>query len=65
MAKPIGAPKSLQDFRRDISEVVGKVQYSDDSHQEVTKNGKTAAYLVSPEWFERARAALATEAEAP
>ena len=43
---------SVQDFRRTIADALGQVQYGG-GHIEITKNGKTAAYLVSPELFAR------------
>lgn len=43
---------SVQDFRRAIADAIGQVQYGGGSI-EITKNGKTAAYLVSPELFAR------------
>jgi prevent-host-death family protein len=49
---------SIQDFRTKLADNIAQVQYAD-AHIEVTKHGKPVAHVVSPEWFERAQAALA------
>lgn len=51
---------SVQDARRTFADVLGQVQYGGQP-VEITKHGKTAAYLVGPEWFRRAQEALADE----
>lgn len=43
---------SIAEARATFGPSVGKVQYGD-GYIEITKNGKTAAYLVSPELFTR------------
>jgi prevent-host-death family protein len=53
-----GSPKvitsSVQDTRKNFADLLGQVQHGGKT-VEITKNGKTAAYLVSREAFERAR----------
>ena len=49
---------SVQDARNKFADLLGQVQYGGNA-VEITKHGKTAAYLVSPDWYERATAALA------
>lgn len=41
---------SVAELRKNLGPAIGQVQYGGGSI-EITKNGKTAAYLVSPELF--------------
>lgn len=47
---------SVQDTRSNFADLLGQVQHGGKT-VEITKNGKTAAYLISPALFERAREA--------
>ncbi len=48
---------SVQDARRTFADLVSHAQWGGQPVQ-ITKHGKSAAYLVGPEWFKRARQAL-------
>lgn len=43
---------SVAELRKNLGPAIGQVQYAGGSI-EITKNGRTAAYLVSPELFVR------------
>jgi len=44
---------SVQDTRKNFADLLGQVQHGGKA-VEITKNGKTAAYLVNPQVFEGA-----------
>lgn len=51
---------SVVEARANFAELIGQVQYGS-GVIEIRKHGKTAAYLISPEQFERAREAGALD----
>jgi prevent-host-death family protein len=51
---------SVQQARENFADLVNEARYGQQP-TEITKYGKPAAYLVSPEWFERASRALSGE----
>ncbi|MFE2751594.1 type II toxin-antitoxin system Phd/YefM family antitoxin [Actinosynnema sp. NPDC059335] len=49
---------TVQDFRKNLADAVGQVQHGGKTIQ-ITKNGKPAAYLISPDDFARLAGATA------
>jgi prevent-host-death family protein len=54
--------QSVAELRKNLGPAIGQVQYGGGSI-EITKNGKTAAYLISPELFDKLTQQAATETD--
>lgn len=56
MKKPQSVP--VEQARKEFADLLDGSQHKGE-HAEITRRGKSAGYLVSPEWYEAAVAALA------
>jgi prevent-host-death family protein len=54
---------AIEEARRRFADLVNAALWRDE-HVVITRHGKRAAVLVSPEWYERARTALGEASEA-
>lgn len=62
MTKPESLP--VEDARKKFADILDGTQFRS-THTEITRRGKTAGYVVPPEWYARAVEALAREQGAP